>query len=325
MNKTICLVISILVSSVVFSQRRNNLGLKMVQNLHITWTNYEHEYLDWLSWDIDFYYGDDGKLSGIDKKSVDDGTVFFEQYRRVGDSIKYTLYKNGKIQTDKKVKFDYDSRSNTIRKRVTDWPVYYDDGEIAYWEKNIYNYSRYKMRCTVYKNYNEKIDSIDRRIAKSLAIRYSSGLQDLDLSIGDLDELVSFVIGKDGYIYHINRDIISRYTYINGNMQIGIVQDYDRFYKRIIYLDRKNDTNLEFYPLSRVFILSSCYENIECITEWVNLHSKNLISFSGKWGDSFDCQWEYGYDDRGNINRIDLLCKEWNSSRCSIKIKYVEP
>lgn len=70
--------------------------------------------------------------------------------------------------------------------------------------------------------------------------------------------------------------------------------------------------------------LNSYYQNIECLTEWFPIRSKNLPSFQGRWGNKYNTKWEYEFDDNGNLIKIILDTEKGGRCTGSFKITYVQ-
>ena len=317
------------------AQRTNRNGLKMVSRLTIETshvTNTQVSRREVYCWDVEYLYDDNGSLIGINKGFEDNGNAYEERYRvgdpivmrngrkRMNDTVKVAIYKNGKFVPNSKIRL---LRGGY---RLEDYAVYENNSdEVAFWQKNLYRYRTNKLGVyqIEFKEFSSFELSNERRKSwyNSMIDKASEG----DLSrytdhLGDFGKMTDFVgmydeyVTKDGkcYFSRINDDAwcVRNMTFINGNMQPGARND-------IKYSDRINDTNIEFYGFAHLTEGPSYYANIEWSTEWLKTRSKNLIL-----SEKNECEWEYTFDAKGNLREIRIDSYN-HHNRIVINVQYV--
>ncbi len=336
--RIILAVLSLLLFSPSFAQRRNARGLKMVKTLNLRWYDYDGEPIfQWLCWNIRYYYDENGKLIGLDKKWTEKGSHCKEEYRldstnldRKGNPTRVigTTYKDGKVMPLHKIQLSLDKHY-----RIEEYPVY-QNGEILYIGKKVHIYNTSgKVYHTYVKTFSERVyeqmnlPETMRRFQSDVDFsKRDPGLSDYERDLGFTRDSPRYLFTKDKVCNEEWRDndlFEHRFiVFIDGNMQDLRYVNARRMYNE--YLERENDTNVEFYGFGKMTEIPSSYKNIEWSTEWLKTRSKNLLSMEGRWGKSFDGKWEYVFDNQNNIRQIviwvDAIAKK---NKCVIDIEYV--
>ncbi len=339
MKRNVVLSMLLLVPFLVFAQRLNSKGQKMVSRLSMTVKEINNNIkLDWVSWDITFMYDPKGNLIGLDKEFTDEGATYTEKYRLDETSkqkkIRATVYKNGELLPHNKILIE----PNVCR--IEDY-VTYDGNTIVHFNKDVHFYHNNALGiCRTEKERFLGISLADTKwevetFFKRLDYTRKSSIETwIERDCGFVDKLNERYATKDSIIYltcrhfgdMMNSTISMNHTFIDGNMQNQYWADEKgNVLRENIYSDRLNDTNLEFYGFTQIGTYPLIvYRNVEWATEWMRTRSKNLMLMEErryKKGKNYEMWLKENHPARYE-SEMQTMYKDWKAM-CKAKWDYV--
>jgi len=321
------------------AQKKNSQGLKMVSHIKVRWYSPKGKALSRLSRDLYYHYDRNTRLIGIDDaEHYRDGDWTYK-YRKMGDGdILGKLFHNEKmIPLDSTV-----THQDKTIKRVRYRPVYDDTytGIECYTREVFTVHNSANVTAVLYEDYLERDEVVGEEGLKAFVMtdfeylikgEYYTNSYDLYPFTGLLD----YYFDQRGKVFtkteaNIDRDLRIFY-FINGDMQQGFSKrDSSAVCVMNEYSDRVNDTNVEFYGLSTAYDSYEWLSMPEYSSEWCKSRSKHLPKYMGKryydGSNSPKCSsvWEYTFDSRNNLVRIEVIANDWHSNRCVMEIEYVQ-
>ena len=350
------LVLSLIYSSVSFSQKMNGKGQKMVKSLTVRFFASNGELVESWNRDILYIYNEKNELVGVNNTYKEQGNIYIEKYEKVtepqGVSVIYgCIYKNNKLLPKNKIKIGF-------KFRIYDYPM--DDYTMR---KETYRYYTSRVTQKIYRVERNEYgtfrddDSMDYSYNRFKEDDYSKKAPHLsydEVDYGFTNSLLPIYVTKDGTKYYkssVEPENVTELSFINGDMQNCLEVWDDEIRCENVYSDRENDTNIEFYGFSRGGFVGSPYANIEWSTEWMQTQSRHLLLMEArnyrfgkskeewvkeKYPDRYNvayksetslckAKWDYRFDSSGNIKQILVhrygnILEKWE---CVIDIDYV--
>lgn len=315
--------------------RRNNDGLKLVKTLKVTLLSSSGE-LGWFSLNADyaFDYDDEGNMTKITRKSIDENDKrIVETLYKDNGGYHYQLTENGKRNPNVKYKYvtnfkgDISSRTTDISERdpvdrehihrFKESTIYKTPWQIINW--SFYGTDSYSE----IENYlSADGGELSYFLSRDMDLLRTDNMEDENFKeIGFVKSIV-YLMSNDSIFYYPSSYIIDRYTVEDGNI-IEAPCSHNT-YKKWIYSDEQDDINLNLLPLSNLRYIGDYSRNIEAVSEWIGMKSKNRILYEGWWSDRlYDVKWEYEFDDSGNVVKIILHHSNAKSYKTVLTLDYV--
>ena len=321
------------------SVAKNNKGQKLVESIEESWVDWTGDKILNYCHTYNFSYNDDGNLISVSKSTKEDSHIYKETITLNDGQFSFSLTKDGKEENSRRVKFLADYTKHGIKGRAT-FDKAKEDGFDYYFCK-IFSYSP----TIILRMDGEGFGSIHDFIndAKNDGVKSTSLWTKLDLgqinhpflidnstfwNLGFKNGIHYYMTQEDSIMYMVDSYELKEYAYRHGNPverpRDNLDEYKDEYKYGVEYTDKINDTNINLLPLPNTMTLNSYYQNIECLTEWFPIRSKNLPSFQGRWGNKYNTKWEYEFDDNGNLIKIILDTEKGGRCTGSFKITYVQ-
>ena len=318
---------------------KNKKGQKLVESIEESWVDWTGDKILNYCHTYNFSYNDDGNLISVSKSTKEDSHIYKETITLNDGQFSFSLTKDGKEENNRRVKFLADYTKHGIKGRAT-FDKAKEDG-FDYYFCEIYSYSPTIILRMDGDGFGSIHDFIND--AKNDGVNSTSLWTKLDLgqinhpylidastfgNLGIKNGIHYYMTQEDSVMYMVDSYELEEYAYRHGNpveRPSGNLDEYKDEYKYgIEYTDKNNDTNINLLPLPNTMTLNSYYQNIECLTEWFPIRSKNLPSYQDRRGNKYKTKWDYKFDDNGNL--ITIIIDTEHGGRCtgSFKITYIQ-
>lgn len=315
--------------------RRNKDGLKLVKSLKVTLLSSSGE-VGWqfLNYDYVFDYDDEGNMIRISRESTDDNdNKIVEILYKDKDGYHYQLAENRRQNSEVKNKYVANYKGG-ISSRTTDISerdlfeieyihrfkvstIYKTPWQIISWS---FNGSDSYSEIENYLSVNG--GNFDRYLSRDMDLLRTDNMMDENFKEIGFKKNVVYLLDNDSIFYYPSRYIINRYIVKDGNI-VEAPSSYNS-HSKWIYSDEQNDINLNLLPLSKLRIIGHYSRNIEAVSEWIGMKSKNRILYEGWCSDRlYDVKWEYEFDDSGNVVKIILHHSNEKSYKTVLTLDYV--
>lgn len=320
MQKLIILIVIALCSLSANAVRVNQHGKKLVKSITEEWVDWKGERAYNLCHVYNFEYDADGNLKSVSKTSEDKPHKFVEKLEFVDNNFLFSVVQDGKPIKPHKRQYIWDRATNkrpTVIKGslITDFQQ--EDGFNHYFATIHYYTDTYalKMDCIGFDTFKEWVGDIKED-------QYNGLWTAKDMNpINHLYLIPSEIFGKFGFkngmhrymsadsvMYMVDGYEMKEFAYMNGNpvdRPRGELSEYNNSTKYgMEYSSHNNDTNINILMLTYTISKNSFYQNLESITEWFPIQSKELPSYKGRRGNRFDRKWNYEFDEEGNLVEI---------------------
>lgn len=321
------------------SVAKNNKGQKLVESIEESWVDWTGDKIPNYCHTYNFTYNEDGNLISISKSTNEDSHIYKETITLNDGQFSFSLTKDGKKENYRRVKFLPDYTKHGIKGRAT-FDKAKEDG-FDYYFCEVYSYSPTIILRMDGDGFGSIHDFIND--AKNDGINSTSLWTKLDLgqinhpflidgstfaNLGIKNGIHYYMTQEDSIMYMVDSYELQEYAYRHGNpveRPRNNLDEYKNEYMyKIEYTDKINDTNLNLLPLSNTMTLNSYYRNIECLTEWFPIRSKNLPLYEDRWGNRYETKWDYEFDDDGNLTKIILDAEKGGRSTGTFKLSYVK-
>lgn len=318
---------------------KNKKGQKLVESIEESWVDWTGDIITNYCHTYNFVYDGDGNLYSISKSSKEDSHSYKETITLNDGQFSFSLAKDGKEENFRRVEFLTDYTKHGIKGRAT-FDKAKEDG-FDYYFCNIFSYSPtiiLRMDGDGFGSIHDFINDARNNGAKSTSLWTKLDLGQINHpylidastfgSLGIKKGIHYYMTEEDSIMYMVDSYELQEYAYRHGNPverpRDNLDEYKNEYMYKIEYTDKINDTNLNLLPLSNTMTLNSYYRNIECLTEWFPIRSKNLPLYEDRWGNRYETKWDYEFDDDGNLIKIILDAEKGGRSTGTFKLSYVK-
>ena len=303
------------------SIRKNKFGKKLVKSISEEWIDWKGERPYNLCHTYNFEYDADGNLKSVSKTSEDKPHKFVEKLEFVDNNFQFSVMQDGKHIKTHKRQYIWDKATQKS-------PMKINGCLITDYEKDVDGFDHYfatihyytntyvlQMNCIGYDTFNEWIGYLKDDQYNGLWTKTDMNPRnhpylirsEIFNKLGFKDGMHQYM-SSDSIMYMVDEYDMKEFAYMNGNpvnRPRGELSEYKEPYRYgVEYTSYDNTINVNLLQLSHSTSLNSFYSNIESITEWFPIQSRNLPSYEERWGKSYTKKWDYKFDEEGNLVEI---------------------